>query len=57
MNQKIVVNAARSRFYCWFWDRWKSLRNLRRCFKVRCLFMYEPEGLHLRTAAVRQAAR
>ena len=47
-NQRIVVNAERSRFYCWSWDRWKSLHKLRRCFEEGCRRMYEPEGEHLR---------
>jgi hypothetical protein len=52
-----VVNAERTRFYCWSWDRWKSLANLRRCFETRCRRMYEPEPPHLRKALVAAAAR
>lgn len=52
MNQKIMVNAERRLFYCWSWDRWKSLRSLGRCFREGCRRMYEPEGEHLRKLSV-----
>ncbi|MCL4501169.1 MAG: hypothetical protein M1438_04855 [Deltaproteobacteria bacterium] len=53
MSQKVIINPARTLFYCWSWDRWKSLKRLRYCFEQRCQRMYEPEGEHLRKAGVR----
>ncbi len=56
MVQKIVVNPERRLFYCWSWDRWKSVHNLGRCFNTGCRRMYEPEGTHLRKAVVGAAS-
>ena len=62
-RQRVIINHTRKLFYCWSWDRWKSVCELGRggheggCFARGCCKMYEPALPHLRTAEVRRASR
>ena len=61
--QKVIVNHTHQLFYCWSWDRWKSLHELGKgghdggCFARGCRRMYEPMLPHLRATEVRRASR
>lgn len=61
-TQRVIINHTRTLFYCWSWDRWKSLRELGKCghqggcFARGCRRMYAPAYPHLRTAEVSRGA-
>jgi len=48
MGQRVVINDERTRFYCWNWDRWCTVKKLAYCFSKPWRRMYVPPGPHLR---------
>ena len=52
MGQKVVINAERTRFYCWSWDRWCTVKKLPYCFGKPCQRMYVPPEPHWRQAGL-----
>ncbi len=55
-TRKVLINASRTRFYCWFWDQWWACPKLGRCFNKGCMSMYVPQFPHLRKARLLKEA-